>query len=281
MRGDAVVSSEGFTDIRYEVVDGTTALITIDRPEVYNAFRGITVEELVTAFRSAWADPAVRCVVITGSGEKAFCTGGDTKTRAAFGNYGPTKSGLWDIEYLHKLIRDIPKPVIAAVNGYAIGGGHVLHVICDVTIAADHAIFGQVGPRVGSFDAGLGTGYLARVIGEKRAREIWFFCRQYGAEQALAWGLVNKIVPGSDLIDEARSWAREVAQLSPTAIKFLKQSFAVDSETLVGVSSLATSALDLFVQTDEGREGAQAFVEKRSPDYGAVAPSGPTEQVSS
>lgn len=261
-----------FSDIRYEVVDGATALITIDRPEVYNAFRGITVEELVTAFRLAWADPNVRCVILTGAGSKAFCTGGDTKTRAAFGNYGPTKSGLWDIEYLHKLIRDIPKPVIAAVNGYAIGGGHVLHVICDVTIAAEHAIFGQVGPRVGSFDAGLGTGYLARVVGEKRAREIWFFCRQYGAEQALSWGLVNKIVPSADLILEARSWGKEIADLSPTAIKFLKQSFAVDSETLVGVSSLATSALDLFVQTEEGQEGARAFVEKRRPEFRADEP---------
>jgi naphthoate synthase len=163
------MTDDRFEDIRYEV-DGTTAVVTIARPERYNAFRGRTVEELIAAFRSAWADRAVRCVILTGEGDRAFCSGGDVKQRAETGDYGPTESGLWEINYLHKLLRDIPKPVIAAVNGVAIGGGHVLHVLCDLTIASETARFGQAGPRVGSFDAGFGTGYLARVVGEKRAR---------------------------------------------------------------------------------------------------------------
>lgn len=266
-----MIDTDHFEDITYEVVDGTTAVITINRPDRYNAFRAKTVEELTQAFRAAWADSAVRAVILTGSGDKAFCSGGDVKVRAELGNYGPTDSGLWEVEYMHRLIREIPKPVIAAVNGFAIGGGHVLHVICDVTIAADHARFGQVGPRVGSFDAGLGTGFLARMVGEKRAREIWFWCRQYDAETAQSWGLVNKVVPGADLMNEARSWAREIADLSPTAIKFLKQSFNVDTEMQVGLSALAASGLELFVGTDEAKEGAQAFVEKRPPNFGNVS----------
>jgi dihydroxynaphthoic acid synthetase len=167
-----------FEDITYEV-DQATAIITINRPHRYNAFRGQTVEELIKAFRSAWADRSVQAVILTGAGEKAFCTGGDVKQRAETGDYGPTESGMFEIGYLHKLIRDIPKPVIAAVNGVAIGGGHVLHVLCDLTIAAENATFGQAGPKVGSFDAGFGSAYLARVVGEKRAREIWYLCRQY------------------------------------------------------------------------------------------------------
>ncbi|MER2093180.1 MAG: enoyl-CoA hydratase-related protein, partial [Saccharopolyspora rectivirgula] len=179
-----------YEDIDYAVTD-TTAIITINRPHRYNAFRGKTVEEMVKAFRKAWADKGVRAVILTGAGEKAFCTGGDVKQRAETGDYGPTESGLFEIGYLHKLIRDIPKPVIAAVNGLAIGGGHVLHVLCDLSIAAEHARFGQAGPRVGSFDAGFGSAFLARVVGEKRAREIWYLCRQYDAETAQRWGLVN------------------------------------------------------------------------------------------
>ena len=190
------MSNEAFEDIRYEV-DGTTAVITINRPDRYNAFRGRTVEELIKAFRLAWADRAVRCVILTGEGDKAFCTGGDVKQRAETGDYGPTRSGLFEIDYLHKLIRDIPKPVIAAVNGVAVGGGHVLHVLCDLTIASETARFGQAGPRVGSFDAGFGSAYLARVVGEKRAREIWYLCRQYDADTAERWGLVNAVVPPS------------------------------------------------------------------------------------
>lgn len=262
-----MISTSQFEDVVYEVVDGTTAIITINRPSRYNAFRAKTVEELTQAFRAAWADTKVRAVILTGSGDKAFCSGGDVKVRAELGNYGPTDSGLWEVEYMHRLIREIPKPVIAAVNGYAIGGGHVLHVICDVTIAAEHAVFGQVGPRVGSFDAGLGTGFLARLVGEKRAREIWFWCRQYDAATAERWGLVNRVVPGDTLMDEARSWAREIAALSPTAIRFLKQSFNVDTEMQAGLSALAASGLELFVGTDEAKEGAQAFVEKRPPNF--------------
>ncbi len=259
-----------FGDIRYEVVDGSTAVVMIDRPDRYNAFRARTVEELTQAFRLAWADPRVRAVILTGSGDRAFCSGGDVKVRAELGNYGPTDSGLWEVEYLHRLIREIPKPVIAAVNGYAIGGGHVLHVVCDVTIAAEHAVFGQVGPRVGSFDAGFGTNFLARLVGEKRAREIWFWCRQYSAVEAERWGLVNKVVPGDELMGEARSWAREVAALSPTAIKFLKQAFNIDTEMHGGVGALAGSALELYVQTPEAMEGARSFVEKRPPDFTGV-----------
>ena len=176
-----------YEDVEYRV-EGPTAVITINRPERYNAFRGRTVEELIEAFRLAWADTEVQVVILTGAGEKAFCTGGDVKQRAETGDYGPTESGMFEIGYLHKLIRDIPKPVIAAVNGVAVGGGHVLHVLCDLSIASETARFGQAGPRVGSFDAGFGSAYLARVVGEKRAREIWFLCRLYDAGMAERWG---------------------------------------------------------------------------------------------
>ncbi|KEI44893.1 enoyl-CoA hydratase-related protein [Saccharopolyspora rectivirgula] len=255
-----------YEDIDYAVTD-TTAIITINRPHRYNAFRGKTVEEMVKAFRKAWADKGVRAVILTGAGEKAFCTGGDVKQRAATGDYGPTESGLFEIGYLHKLIRDIPKPVIAAVNGLAIGGGHVLHVLCDLSIAAEHARFGQAGPRVGSFDAGFGSAFLARVVGEKRAREIWYLCRQYDAETAQRWGLVNEVVPADQLLPEATRWAAQIAEMSPTAIRFLKQSFNADTDHQAGLSNLAMSALDVFGETDEAKEGAAAFAEKRKPDF--------------
>jgi len=254
------------TDVLYETSDGI-ATITINRPEVYNAFRGKTVDELITCFKAAWADRSVGVVILTGAGDKAFCTGGDQKQRAETGDYGPTESGLFEVETLHRLIRDIPKVVIAAVNGYAIGGGHVLHVICDLTIAADTARFGQVGPRVGSFDAGFGSAYLARVVGEKRAREIWYLCRQYTAEQALHWGLANAVVPADRLIDEARAWANEILAKSPTAIRFLKHSFNAETESIAGLGQLAFDGLDLFVRTDEAAEGVRAFSEKRDPDF--------------
>jgi naphthoate synthase len=260
------MSDDRFEDIRYEV-DGTTAVVTIARPERYNAFRGRTVEELIAAFRRAWADHAVRCVILTGEGDKAFCSGGDVKQRAETGDYGPTESGLWEINYFHKLLRDIPKPVIAAVNGVAIGGGHVFHVLCDLTIASETARFGQAGPRVGSFDAGFGTNYLARVVGEKRAREIWYLCRQYDAATAERWGLVNAVVPPSEVLPEAKRWAAEIAQMSPTAIRFLKHSFNTDTDHQGGISNMADAGLDLFVDTAEGREGAIAFTEKRKPDF--------------
>ena len=257
---------EELTDVRYEVEDGL-AWITIDRPERMNAFRARTVDELIGCLKRAWASPEVGVICLTGAGERAFCTGGDQKQRAETGDYGPSASGLFEVEQLHRLIREIPKPVIAAANGYAIGGGHVLHVLCDLTIAADNAVFGQTGPRVGSFDAGFGTAYLARVVGEKRAREIWLLCRRYDAETAERWGLVNRVVPASELRDEVRRWADEILALSPTALRFVKQSFNVDSEHLAGVGQLAFSGLGLFVESDEANEGVAAFSEKRTPDF--------------
>jgi naphthoate synthase len=262
--------AEEYEDIRYEV-EGRTAIVTIDRPHRYNAFRGKTVEELIKAFRAAWADSGVQAIILTGAGKKAFCTGGDVKQRAETGDYGPTESGMFEIGNLHKLIRDVPKPVIAAVNGLAIGGGHVLHVLCDLTIAADTAKFGQAGPRVGSFDAGFGSAFLARVVGEKRAREMWYLCRQVDADTAERWGLVNWVVPAADLLDEAKVVAGEIAEKSPTAIRFLKQSFNADTDHQAGLSNLAMSALDLYTHTPEGLEGAIAFAEKRSPDFAKFA----------
>lgn len=257
-----------YDDILYTVEDGC-AVVTIDRPERYNAFRGKTVEELVHAFRRAWSDRDVRVIVLTGSGDKAFSTGGDVKQRIETGDYGPTGSGMFELDYFHRLIRDVPKPVIAAVNGLAIGGGHVFHVLCDLSIASSTARFGQVGPRVGSFDAGFGTTYLARVIGEKRAREMWFTCRQIDAATAERWGLVNDVVAPEDLMSTVKERAREIAQLSPTALRFLKTSFNTDTEHQAGLANLATASLDQFVRTDEGMEGARAFGEKRPPDFSA------------
>src|SRR5439155_17290305 len=254
------------TDVRYGVEDGP-AWITIDRSDRLNAFRARTVDELIACFKRAWASADVGVVCLTGAGERAFCTGGDQKQRAETGDYGPSASGLFEVENLHRAIREIPKPVIAAVNGYAIGGGHVLHVLCDLTIAADSARFGQTGPRVGSFDAGFGTGYLARVLGEKRAREIWFLCRQYDAETAERWGLVNRVVPQAELRAEVRAWADDILKLSPTALRFLKQSFNADSEHMAGVGQLAFSGLGLFLESDEAKEGVRAFEEKREPDF--------------
>jgi len=255
-------------DVAYEVEDGL-AWVTIDRPERYNAFRAQTVDELIGCFKRAWADPSVGVICLTGAGDKAFSTGGDQKQRAESGDYGPSAYGLFEVEQLHRIIRAVPKPVIAAVNGYAIGGGHVLHVLCDLTIAAEHARFGQSGPRVGSFDAGFGTSYLARVIGEKRAREVWFLCRQYDAATAAQWGLVNAVVPLGELRAEVRRWADEMLALSPTALRFLKQSFNADSEHMAGVASLAFTGLHQFEGSAEASEGVAAFAEKRAPDFGA------------
>jgi dihydroxynaphthoic acid synthetase len=262
-----VIKLDEFTDVRYEVQDGV-AIVTIDRPDRYNALRGRTVDELIYAFRYAWIDESVGAIVLTGAGEKAFCSGGDQKERAATGGYGETEMGMFEIERLHRLIREIPKPVIAAVNGFAIGGGHVLHVLCDVSLASTNARFGQVGPRVGSFDAGFGTAYLARIVGEKRAREIWFFCDQYDADTAERWGLVNRVVPPEELLPLAMEWGRKACALSPTALKTLKHSFNADTDHIVGIQSLAFDVLDLFVETDEAKEGARAFIEKRPPDFG-------------
>lgn len=256
-----------YTDVLYEASNGV-AMITINRPHVLNAFTSLTVDELTQAFMTAWSDRSVRAVILTGAGDKAFCVGGDLNTRSKDGYAGQARSPVGtDIEALHSVIRDIPKPVIAAVNGYAVGGGHVLHVVCDLTIASDKARFGQVGPKVGSIDAGFGTGYLARVVGEKKAREIWFLCRQYSAEEARRMGLVNIVVPHGQLMDEARSLASEVANLSPTAIRLAKQSFNMHSEIFRGVEALASTALGMFYGTDEAAEGRNAFMGKRKPDF--------------
>ncbi|WP_448388311.1 enoyl-CoA hydratase-related protein [Microbacterium aurum] len=255
-----------FEDILY-TVDRGLATITINRPERYNSFRARTVDELVHAFKLAWGSDEVGVVCLTGAGEKAFCTGGDQKQRAESGDYGPSMSGLFEIEALHRVIRDIPKPVIAAVNGFAIGGGHVLHMLCDLTLASSTAVFGQNGPRVGSFDAGFGTGYMARIIGEKRAREIWFLCRKYSAEQAENWGLINKAVAPENLMAEVRQWADEILVLSPTSLKVLKQSFNVDTEQFAAIGQMAITSLKLFGDSAEAQEGVTAFAEKRAPDF--------------
>ncbi|MFF5989146.1 enoyl-CoA hydratase-related protein [Prauserella flavalba] len=255
-----------YEDISYEV-DGPAAVLTINRPDRMNAFRAKTTEELIHAFKRAWADKSVRGIVLTGAGDRAFCVGGDVKQRAETGDYGPTSNGLFEGTYLQRLIRDVPVPVIAAVNGIAIGGGHVLHVICDLSIAAEHATFAQSGPRVGSFDGGFGASYLARVVGEKRAREIWFLLDKYTAQDALNWGLVNKVVPKEELIPAAKEWVNTMADYSPTALRFLKKAFNADTEHQAGIALLSEVGLDTFANSDEAMEGARAFSEKRKPDF--------------
>src|SRR5262245_35030034 len=254
-----------FEDILYEARDGV-AWITINRPQVLNAFRAKTVDELIAAFRAAWHDADVGVVVLTGAGDRAFSAGGDQSERTQEGYGGSGGIGL-DMHGLHGIMRAIPKPVIAMVNGYAIGGGHVLHVLCDLTIAADTARFGQVGPKVGSVDPGFGTAYLARLVGEKKAREIWYLCRQYTAAQALDMGLVNAVVPAAELRAETEKWCREILEKSPTAIKLAKQSFNADTEHIAGLTEIAFSALELYYGTDEAKEGRNAFMEKRPPRF--------------
>ncbi len=254
-----------YQDILYEKREGV-AWITINRPQVRNAFRALTVREMIEAFRDAWADEDIGVVVLTGAGDKAFCSGGDQKERTAGGYGGGPGIGL-EVAALHSVIRNIPKPVIAMVNGYAIGGGHVLHVVCDLTIAADTAVFGQVGPRVGSVDPGFGTAYLARIVGEKKAREIWFLCRQYSAAEALAMGLVNKVVRASELRQETERWCQELLQMSPTALKLAKLSFNADTDHIHGITELGFSALEQYYGTAESQEGLRAFLEKRKPDF--------------
>lgn len=258
------------SDVLYEKKDGI-ATITINRPQVYNAFRAQTVQQLIWAFRDAWDDQRIAAVILTGAGEKAFCVGGDQKEKGDEGGYdynGGLGGGVGlEIEGLHQVIRNIPKPVIAAVNGFAIGGGHVLHVICDLTIAADTAKFGQSGPKVGSYDAGYGSAYLARIVGEKKAREIWYLCEQYTAQECKEMGLVNKIVPANELQQAAQEWAEKIVQKSPTAIKMLKYSFNADSANIQGISQLAMGSLAMFYNTPESNEGKEAFLEKRPVDF--------------
>jgi dihydroxynaphthoic acid synthetase len=254
------------TDVTLTTDQGL-AWITINRPDRMNSLRARTIDELIWAFKHAWADADVGVIALTGAGDRAFCAGGDQKQKAETGDYGPSESGLFELEYLQRLIREIPKPVIAAVNGFAIGGGHVLHLICDLSIAADHARFGQTGPKVGSFDAGFGTGLLARTVGEKRAREIWFLCRQYDAETAERWGLINRAVPAAELKAAVREYADEILALSPMALRYLKHAFAADTEHLAGTGRLAFTGLWNFTETDEAHEGVNAFNEKRAPDF--------------
>jgi naphthoate synthase len=256
-----------YEDVRYEV-DGPNAVITIDREKRMNAFRGKTIEELIHAFKRAWADPSVNAVIFTGAGDRAFCVGGDVKQRAETGNYGPTENGLFEVGYLQRLIREIPKPVIAAVNGAAIGGGHVLHVLCDLSIAAEHATFGQAGPRVGSFDAGFGSAYLARVVGEKRAREIWFLLDQYDAATAERWGLVNKVVPMEDLLNTAYEYARRIAANAPLAVQASKE-LAVRSRDMDLTTGLRMEKIvgRMLQFTEDAKEGPAAFAARRKPDF--------------
>ena len=257
-----------YTDIRYErAANEGIAKITINRPDVRNAFRPQTVGELIDAFNHVRDDMTTGVVLLTGEGDLAFCSGGDQRVRGHGGYVGDDAIPRLNILDVQKQIRYLPKPVIAVVAGYAIGGGHVLHLVCDLTIAADNAIFGQTGPRVGSFDAGYGASYLARVVGHKKAREIWYLCRQYGAQEALDMGLVNTVVPLDRLEAESLQWAREILENSPTAIRFLKASFNADTDGQAGLQQLAGDATLLFYLTEEAKEGKNAFLEKRKPDY--------------
>ena len=264
-------ASGEWRDIRYETAEGI-ARITICRPEVRNAFRPQTVSELSKAFELARDDPEVGVVVLRGEGPDAFCSGGDQRIRGDDGYVGDDELARRGVGRLNVLdlqvqIRRLPKPVIASVAGYAIGGGHVLHLVCDLTIAADNARFGQTGPRVGSFDGGYGSSLLARTIGLKRAKEVWFLCRQYDAAQALEWGLVNTVVPLDVLDVETAAWCRQILTLSPIALRMLKGGFNAADDGLAGVQQLAGDATMLFYMTEEGQEGRNAYVERRAPDF--------------
>lgn len=261
-----------YEDITFHI-GGGIARIAFNRPEIRNAFRPKTIDEMTEAILSAWHNQEVGVVILTGNGPSpkdgkyAFCSGGDQTVRGHAGYVDDQGVARLNVLQLQRYIRTMPKPVIAAVAGYAIGGGHVLHVICDLTIAADNAIFGQTGPIVGSFDAGFGASYLAAIVGQKKAREIWYLCRQYNAQQALEMGLVNTIVPVDELEDEAVRWAQEILEKSPIAIRFLKAGFNADLDGQTGIQVLAGDATMLFYMTEEGNEGRKAYLEKRKPDF--------------
>lgn len=253
-----------FEDILYVEKNGV-AQITINRPKLYNAFRGQTCEELIAAFNQAGWNKQIGVIVLSGAGDKAFCTGGDQS--AHDGGYdGRGLIGL-PIDDLHAIIRDVPKPVIAKVQGFAIGGGNVLAALCDLTIAGDKAVFGQVGPKVGSVDPGFGTAYLARIVGEKKAREIWYLCRRYSAQEAVDMGLANVVVPQDELDAEVDKWCAEILEKSPTAIAIAKRSFNADTDSIKGISGMGGLALSMYYDTDESQEGVNAFNEKRKPDF--------------
>ena len=255
-----------YEDIIYEKAEGM-AKITINRPEVRNAFRPKTLFEMQDAFADAREDSGVGVVILTGAGGEAFCSGGDQRVRGHGGYVGDDGVPRLNALDLQRQIRTLPKPVIAMVAGYAIGGGHVLHLVCDLTIAADNARFGQTGPKVGSFDGGYGTSMMARIVGQKKAREIWYLCRQYTAQEALDMGLVNTVVPLERLEEETVQWAREILEKSPTAIRLLKASFNAEMDGAAGLQQLAGDATLLFYLSEEAKEGRTAFLEKRPPDY--------------
>ncbi len=255
-----------YQDIRFEK-DGGLARITICRPEVRNAFRPKTLFELIDAFSRAREDQGIGVIILTGEGDLAFCSGGDQRIRGDEGYVGDDGVPRLNVLDLQRLIRTLPKPVIAAVAGYAIGGGHVLHVVCDLTIAADNARFGQTGPRVGSFDGGFGSSYLARIVGQKKAREIWYLCEQYDAQEALQMGLVNKVVPVAELQEAAAAWGRRILEHSPLSIRCLKAAFNADLDGQAGIQELAGHATQLYYMTEEAQEGRNAYIEKRKPDF--------------
>ncbi|WP_342664369.1 MULTISPECIES: 1,4-dihydroxy-2-naphthoyl-CoA synthase [Aliagarivorans] len=260
--------SADFEDVRYHKSACGIAKITINRPQVRNAFRPKTVQEMIIALDDARRDPDVGSIVLTGEGDLAFCSGGDQKVRGDYGGYQDSE-GTHHLNVLdfQRQIRTCPKPVVAMVAGYAIGGGHVLHMLCDLTIAAENAKFGQTGPKVGSFDGGWGASYMARLVGQKKAREIWFLCRQYGAQEALDMGLVNTVVPLEQLESETVQWCREMMQNSPMALRCLKAALNADCDGQAGLQELAGNATMLFYMTEEGQEGRNAFNEKREPDF--------------
>lgn len=260
-------SVKTYEDIRLEKADGI-AKVTINRPERRNAFRPKTILELLDAFHVVREDPEVGVVILTGEGPDAFCSGGDQKVRGDKGYVGHDGVPRLNVLDLQKVIRSLPKPVVAMVAGYAIGGGHVLHVVCDLTIAAENARFGQTGPRVGSFDGGFGASYLASIVGQKKAREIWYLCRQYGAQEALDMGLVNRVVPLEDLETETVQWCKQMLQHSPLALRCLKSAFNADLDGQAGIQELAGNATLLFYMSDEAQEGRDAWLERRQPDFG-------------
>jgi naphthoate synthase len=261
------ITLKKFEDIKYEKTPDGVAKITINRPERRNAFRPETVEELKEAFELARMDGEIGVVILTGEGKDAFCSGGDQKIRGNAGYIGANGVPRLNVLDLQKQIRQLPKPVVAMVAGYAVGGGHVLHIVCDLTIAADNAKFGQTGPKVGSFDGGLGSSYLARIVGQKKAREIWYLCRQYDAQQALEMGLVNHVVPLDELEMETMKWCREMMEHSPLALRCLKTALNADCDGQVGLLDLAGNATLLYYMSEEAQEGKNAFVEKRKPNF--------------
>ena len=267
MTAVAWTSVADYQDIRYEHSGTGIARVTIDRPEVHNAFRPETVTEMIDAFSRIRDDASIGCALLTGAGDKAFCSGGDQRFKGQGGYVGGDGLARLNVLDLQRQIRSLPVPVIALVNGYAIGGGQVLQVVCDLAIAGDNAIFGQVGPQVGSFDAGFGIGLLARLVGDRKAKEIWFLCHRYSAAEAVEMGLVNKVVPLAELESAGVEWAHEILAMSPTAIRFLKSAFLVATDGLAGLQEFAGNATGLYYTTEEAHEGSRAFLDKRKPDF--------------